>query len=117
MQETTEILVVGGGPGGLACATHLARNGAKVVLAERKKSIGTKVCAGGITWGGLIRMVPPDLIERAFPQQHIFTRRQHVMLTEKNPIVATVNREHLGQWMADEARSRRSDAPGRCPGS
>lgn len=105
MQETTEILVVGGGPGGLACATHLARNGAKVVLAERKKSIGAKVCAGGITWGGLIRMVPPDLIERAFPEQHIFTPRQHVVLTEKNPIVATVNREHLGQWMVDEARA------------
>jgi flavin-dependent dehydrogenase len=105
MQEKTEILVVGAGPGGLACATHLARHGAKVVLAERRTTIGDKVCAGGITWGGLIRLVPSDLIERAFPEQHIFTRRQHVTLVEKNPIVATVNRKRLGQWMADEARS------------
>ncbi|MBM9537596.1 NAD(P)/FAD-dependent oxidoreductase [Desulfobulbus alkaliphilus] len=105
MQEKTEILVVGAGPGGLACATHLARNGARVVLAERRTTLGDKVCAGGITWGGLIRLVPADLIERAFPEQHIFTRRQHVTLREKNPIVATVNRQRLGQWMADEARS------------
>ena len=36
MGESTDILVVGGGPGGLACATLLAQQGAKVVLVERK---------------------------------------------------------------------------------
>ena len=104
MRETTDILVIGGGPGGLACATLLAQKGAKVVLAERKAIIGPKVCAGGITWGGLLNHVPPSLIERGFPEQHIITRRQRVVVAEKNPIIATVSRLRLGQWMAEQGR-------------
>jgi geranylgeranyl reductase len=105
MGETTEILVIGGGPGGLACATLLARQGAKVVLVERKPTLGPKVCAGGITWGGLIKHVPPTLIERKFPEQHVITPWQRMSVVEKNPIIATINRERLGQWMAEQAQA------------
>lgn len=101
----TEVLVVGGGPGGLACATALAQGGAGVILAERKPEIGPKVCAGGITWHGLIRHVPTDLIERAFPEQHVVTPRQRITVTEPDPIVATVSRRRLGQWMAAQAEA------------
>jgi geranylgeranyl reductase len=96
-------LVIGGGPGGLACATQLAQNGLKVVLVDRKATLGPKVCAGGITWGGLLKHVPSTLVERGFPEQHIITPRQQVVVSEKNPIIATVNRERLGQWMAEQA--------------
>ncbi len=105
MVESTEILVIGGGPGGLACATLLAHNGAKVILAERKAVIGPKVCAGGITWGGLIKHIPERLIERPFPEQQIVTPWQHIVVTEKNPIIATVSRQRLGQWMAEQAQA------------
>jgi geranylgeranyl reductase len=105
MLEKTDILVIGAGPGGLACATLLAQQGAKVVLVERKARIGPKVCAGGITWGGLIKHVSAELIERGFPQQHVVTRLQRVVVTETNPIVATISRERLGQWMAEQARA------------
>jgi len=101
--EKTEILVVGGGPGGLACATLLAQKGARVVLAERKLSIGHKVCAGGLPWHGLIKDVPSELIERTFDKQYIYMRRQRLAVAEPDPIIATVNRERLGQWMARQA--------------
>ncbi|MBV5317404.1 MAG: NAD(P)/FAD-dependent oxidoreductase [Desulfobulbaceae bacterium] len=104
MAENIDILVIGAGPGGLACATLLAQQGANVALVERKAFIGPKVCAGGITWGGLIKHVPPGLIERGFPQQHVITRLQRVVVAETNPIIATISRERLGQWMADQAR-------------
>ena len=103
MDERVEVLIVGGGPGGLACAADLAAGGARVLLVERKPAIGPKVCAGGITWNGLIREVPETLIEAAFPEQHIVTGRQRTVVAEENPIVATVNRERLGQWMAQQA--------------
>ena len=109
MSERVEVLIVGGGPGGLACAADLAAGGVRVLLVERKAKIGAKVCAGGITWNGLIRLVPETLIEAAFPEQHIVTGRQRTVVAEANPIVATVNRERLGQWMAQRAAAAGAD--------
>ena len=103
MIEQADVLVVGGGPGGLACATLLAEQGVRVVLAERKPVIGVKVCAGGLTRHGLLGHVPDGLVERAFCEQNIRTPWQRVVVAEPDPVVATVNRERLGQWMAGQA--------------
>jgi geranylgeranyl reductase len=101
---TTDILIIGAGPGGLACAKVLAEQGRQVLVLDRKKEIGPKVCAGGITWSGLVQHLPEDLLERSFSCQHLFSNCQKVVLQEKNPLVATVSREALGQWMAAQAR-------------
>ncbi len=98
-----DILIIGAGPGGLACAKLLAEHGRKVIVLERNKEIGSKVCAGGITWDGLIRHVPEELIERSFCDQHVFSNLQKTVVREKNPIIATINRKVLGQWMAKQA--------------
>jgi geranylgeranyl reductase len=99
----TDILVVGAGPAGLACAKLLAEQGRQVIVLERHREIGYKVCAGGITWDGLLRHVPEQLIERGFCNQHIFSNFQTTVVREKNPIIATINRRVLGQWMAEQA--------------
>jgi len=93
-------LIIGAGPAGLACARVLADLGIQCLVLERKNIIGPKVCAGGITWSGLISRVPQDIAEKSFPQQHIKTPLQNTCITEKSPIIATVNREKLGQYMA-----------------
>ena len=99
----TDILIIGAGPGGLACAKVLAEHGRRVILLERHEEIGAKVCAGGITWDGLINIVPEQLIERSFCEQYVFSNLQKTVVREKNPIIATVNRKTLGQWMARQA--------------
>lgn len=96
-------LIIGAGPGGLACARMLAEKGSEALVLERKKAVGPKVCAGGITWSGLISRVPEELAEKSFPVQHIHTPWQKVRIEEKMPIIATVNREKLGQQMARQA--------------
>jgi geranylgeranyl reductase len=96
-------VIVGAGPGGLACAKILADHGIQALVIERKETVGAKVCAGGITWGGLISRVPKDLAEKSFSVQHITTRLQKVRIKEPTPIIATVNRVKLGNHMARQA--------------
>ena len=76
----TDILIIGAGPGGLACAKLLAEHGREVIVLERNNRIGAKVCAGGITWDGLIGLVPEDLIEHSFCEQYVFSNYQKVVV-------------------------------------
>lgn len=98
-----DVIIVGAGPGGLACAEITAAQGFKTLVLERKQIIGKKVCAGGVTWNGLVKKVPIDIFERQFENQYIFTRSQKVVVSALTPIIATVNRVKLGQQMSDKA--------------
>ena len=98
-----DVIIIGAGPGGLACARMTASLGLNTLVLERKKEVGKKVCAGGITWNGLIKNVSADISERQFCRQHIFTRFQRTCVTAPTPIIATVNREKLGREMAQKA--------------
>ncbi|MFT5698257.1 MAG: geranylgeranyl reductase family protein [Desulforhopalus sp.] len=98
-----DVIIVGAGPAGLSCAEVTAKNGATTLVLERKKTIGSKVCAGGITWNGLISRLK-DISERSFRTQFIYSKKQSFTVSEANPIIATVNRETLGQLMTDNAR-------------
>ena len=48
----TEVLVVGGGPAGVAAAVAAARNGADTTLVERYNHLG------GMATGGLVILIP-----------------------------------------------------------
>jgi geranylgeranyl reductase len=101
--QSFSVIIVGAGPGGLACAKLLAENDIDVLVLERKPVPGPKVCGGGITWDGLIRRVPEHLIEGAFTRQHISSNYQQAAIKYQKPIVATVRREVLGEWMYSQA--------------
>lgn len=97
-----DVIIVGAGPAGLSCAQVTAHHGATTLVLERKKIIGQKICAGGITWNGLISKLK-DISERSFATQYIFTKNQTFSISDTNPIIATVNRETLGQLMHKNA--------------
>ncbi len=98
-----DVIIVGAGPGGLACAEITASKGLKTLVLERKRTQGKKVCAGGVTWNGLVKKVPLDIFERQFDTQYIFTRSQRAIVSAPTPIIATVNRVKLGEQMSDKA--------------
>lgn len=98
-----DVVIVGAGPGGLQCGKTLAGQGVKTLILERRNRIGKKVCAGGITWRGLIKTVPEELLERTFHRQIITTRYQRTVVEERVPMVATIDRSVLGSYMEQQA--------------
>lgn len=105
LPKWADVVIVGGGPGGLTCAERLAQKGVGVLLLERKSAFGHKVCAGGVTSQGLLPRVPTELLERVFSEQHLISPRQRIVVRDPQPapIVATLSRRRLGQWMARQA--------------
>lgn len=103
MSASFHTIVIGAGPAGLACATAIAASGRTVLLLERLARIGPKPCAGGIPAAALDPALPPELIERQFHEQFIATRRQRFTLSAPQPIICTVDREKLGEWMRQQA--------------
>ncbi|MCX5864266.1 MAG: NAD(P)/FAD-dependent oxidoreductase [Deltaproteobacteria bacterium] len=96
-------VIVGGGPGGLACATLLALQGQEVLVLERNREIGPKVCAGGIPAAAQDLGFPEALWERSFTRQQINSNWQHTVIQDEKPIIRTVDRGRLGRWMAERA--------------
>ncbi len=62
--KKTDVIVVGGGPGGVASAVCAARNGARTVLIERYGHLG------GMATGGLVNIFPN--LSDISGKQHIF---------------------------------------------
>ena len=99
-----DVIIVGAGPGGLACAERTASLGLSTLVLERQSVVGKKVCGGGITWNGLLKKVPDALHEKVFNKQFIHTRYQNICVSSSTPIIATINREKLGRHMAQKAQ-------------
>lgn len=108
------VIIVGAGPGGLACAKLLAEHGLDVLVLERKPVAGPKVCGGGITWAGLIKRIPEHLIEGVFPKQLIRSNYQQTVIKSGDPIVATIHREVLGKWMCLKAQEAGAEIKTSC---
>lgn len=87
----------------MSCARLLAAAGQRVLVCEKNREIGAKICAGGVTASGLSHAIPPHLVERQFPLQNVSSALQSTRLISTDAMVSTVNREKLGQWMASSA--------------
>lgn len=102
--ESFDVIIIGAGPGGLRCATVLARHGISVLVLERQDTIGAKVCAGGIPYHAMSELgIPTDLHEASFHDQLIITPWQQARLQFAEPVITTINRQRLGAWQAAEA--------------
>jgi NADPH-dependent 2,4-dienoyl-CoA reductase/sulfur reductase-like enzyme len=66
--ETADVLVIGGGPSGVAAAIAASRTGARTILAERYNHLG------GLWTGGLVL---PLLSTHAINKQKTMTRTLH----------------------------------------
>lgn len=104
-ESSVHTLIIGAGPAGLACATALAQTGVEVVVLERLAKVGSKPCAGGIPATSLDPAMPPELLEGSFNRQRVVTDSQDFRLQATGPMICTIDREKLGEWMRQRAEA------------
>mgnify|MGYP000928681548 CR=1 FL=1 len=95
--EHYDIAIIGAGPAGLSCALELQKSDLKIVILEKNKIVGPKVCAGGLTHK--ISNLGLDLkqSDRLFDSVDIVIPYNQQTISQSQPFVGTIDRGQLGQ--------------------
>ena len=116
VEEKIDVIVVGAGPAGSACAYTLAKQGKSVLLLERGNSAGAKNVSGGRLYTYALELLEPGMYKRA-PLHRKIVREQIMLLNERgattvdyfNPAFGeevpqsySVVRAQLDEWFAGE---------------
>lgn len=109
----TDVIVVGAGPSGVACAITLARAGKEVVLIERGLFAGSKNVFGGAIYTQPTKEIFPNFEQEA-PIERRNIEHNFMILGEKDSTTITyrkndntsysVIRGKFDRWAAEEAR-------------
>lgn len=112
-ESKTEVIVVGAGPAGIACAITLARAGREVVLIERGMFAGAKNMFGGAIYTNAVKEIFPNF-ETDAPVERRNIEHNFAILGECDSTTITyrkdsntsysVIRGKFDRWMAEEAR-------------
>jgi geranylgeranyl reductase family protein len=104
--EQFDVLVVGAGPAGSSAAIHLARGGARVLLADRARFPRDKPCGGGLT-GRAVRHLPCDVSPVV---EHVVDRfvlrvgyRGRFARSSEAPLILMTQRRRLDLHLAEQA--------------
>ena len=110
--ERFDALVVGAGPAGSATAIHLARAGARVLLADKAGFPRDKPCGGGLT-GRALRHVPCDVepvVERVVDRFVLRAGyRRPIARTSSRPLIRMTQRRRLDLHLAEHAAASGAD--------
>ena len=113
--ETTDVIVVGGGPAGIAAAITVARAGLRVILFERGKYSGAKNVFGGAIYTQPTKEIFPDFETSAPLERKNVTHKYAILGEEDSTVVSYSNtkpefssysviRGKFDRWMAEEAK-------------
>ena len=117
MSEKFDVIVVGAGPAGAACALVSARNGLNVLLLERGEYPGSKNVMGGVLFSKQLRDLVPEFWKEA-PLERPVVDHRYMVLGENSAVQIgykgtewgvepynsfTVLRAQFDQWFAKKA--------------
>jgi len=110
--ERFDVLVAGAGPAGSATAIHLARAGARVLLADKARFPRDKPCGGGLT-GRALKQIPVDpspVVERDVDRFELRLRYgSSFARSHDEPLIRMTQRRHLDAFLAAEAATAGAD--------
>lgn len=116
MSIQTDILILGGGPGGLSTALHLARDhphlAPRILVLEQEQYPRPKLCAGGLVLDAEIILERLGLDVREVP--HVDAASAHfdfagkglTVCVPKRHALRIVRRDEFDHWLARKARER-----------
>ncbi len=104
--EKHDIIIVGAGNAGLKAAEILAEKTKDVLVLEKRKKIGYKVCAGGLTTKALELGIPNKLLQRKFRSVKIHSPNQTLTIKQKNHFIFTIDMKDMNQCMAKCAEEK-----------
>ena len=106
------MLVVGAGPAGSATAIHLARAGAKVLLADKARFPRDKPCGGGLT-GRALRALPcpvDSVVEHVVDRFELRLRYgPRFERVGAEPMILMTQRRKLDAYLAEQAAGAGAD--------
>lgn len=102
--RTFDVIIVGAGPAGLTAAKVLATNNKKVLVLEKNKIVGDKVCAGGLTLKDFEEAnLPKSIVDREFRSANLYVYNRLIKLGLEKPWIWTCSRKELGKWQQERA--------------
>ena len=106
-----DLLIVGGGPGGLAAALHARRHGLSVIVAEPRPDPIDKACGEGLMPGGLAELKSLDVDPAGMPFRGIayVSERGRAEATFRSGPGLGVRRTTLHAALASRAKERDTD--------
>jgi flavin-dependent dehydrogenase len=121
-----DLLIVGGGPGGLATALHARRQGLSVIVAEPRDGPIDKACGEGLMPGGLAELTSLGVDPAGMPIRGIAYVSEHrraqarfrggpgrgVRRTTLHAALASRAKEQDTEWLRARVTSVRQDAHG-----
>ena len=104
MPTDIDILIVGGGPAGLAAAEAAARQGAHVLLLERQNEIGYPIHTSGGSWISDMRALAiPEHLYHPVTSVYFISPNREVPLYYNLPVACVVDVRGLYQHLASRA--------------
>ena len=101
-----DVLVVGAGPAGSSTSIHLARGGARVLLADKARFPRDKPCGGGLT-GRALKRIPVDpspVVERDVDRFELRLRYgSSFSRSHTEPLIRMTQRRRLDAFLAEQA--------------